>query len=252
MKGKLLALTLTPLLILAPCGNAILETAGNEQRCTGLAEEARVMVSEYKKDMITEDIMSRIEDGEALYAVEVVEVEAAVVEPEATEPEMTEPEVTEPEVTEPKVTEPEVTEPEVTEPEVTEPKVTEPEVTEPAETRCEEKTSESNRRSLGTFRLTAYCSCSTCCGQWAKNRPVDRNGNEIVYGASGAVLKAGVSIAVDPEVIRFGTKVEINGHTYTAQDTGKHIKGNRIDVYFTDHQKAREFGIKYAEVFVYG
>lgn len=232
MKGKLLALTLTPLLILAPCGNAILETAGNEQRCTGLAEEARVMVSEYKKDMITEDIMSRIEDGEALYAVEVVEVEAAVVEPEATEPEMTEPEVTEPEVTEPKVTE--------------------PEVTEPAETRCEEKTSESNRRSLGTFRLTAYCSCSTCCGQWAKNRPVDRNGNEIVYGASGAVLKAGVSIAVDPEVIRFGTKVEINGHTYTAQDTGKHIKGNRIDVYFTDHQKAREFGIKYAEVFVYG
>lgn len=222
MKGKLLALTLTPLLILAPCGNAILETAGNEQRCTGLAEEARVMVSEYKKDMIAEDIMSRIEDGEALYAVEVVEVEAAVVEPEATEPEMTEPEVTE------------------------------PEATEPAETRREEKTSESNRRSLGTFRLTAYCSCSTCCGQWAKNRPVDRNGNEIVYGASGAVLKAGVSIAVDPEVIRFGTKVEINGHTYTAQDTGKHIKGNRIDVYFTDHQKAREFGIKYAEVFVYG
>lgn len=227
MKGKLLALTLTPLLILAPCGNAILETAGNEQRCTGLAEEARVMVSEYKKDMIAEDIMSRIEDGEALYAVEVVEVEAAVVEPEATEPEMTEPEVTEPEATE-------------------------PEATEPAETRREEKTSESNRRSLGTFRLTAYCSCSTCCGQWAKNRPVDRNGNEIVYGASGAVLKAGVSIAVDPEVIRFGTKVEINGHTYTAQDTGKHIKGNRIDVYFTDHQKAREFGIKYAEVFVYG
>ena len=227
MKGKLLALTLTPLLILAPCGNAILETAGNEQRCTGLAEEARVIVSEYKKDMIEGDIMSRIEEGEALYAVEVVEVEAAVVEPEATEPEMTEPEVTEPEVTE-------------------------PEVTEPAETRREEKTSESNRRSLGTFRLTAYCSCSTCCGQWAKNRPVDRNGNEIVYGASGAVLKAGVSIAVDPEVIRFGTKVEINGHTYTAQDTGKHIKGNRIDVYFTDHQKAREFGIKYAEVFVYG
>lgn len=227
MKGKLLALTLTPLLILAPCGNAILETAGNEQRCTGFAEEARVIVSEYKKDMIEGDIMSRIEEGEALYAVEVVEVEAAVVEPEATEPEATEHEMTEPEVTE-------------------------PEVTEPAETRREEKTSESNRRSLGTFRLTAYCSCSTCCGQWAKNRPVDRNGNEIVYGASGAVLKAGVSIAVDPEVIRFGTKVEINGHTYTAQDTGKHIKGNRIDVYFTDHQKAREFGIKYAEVFVYG
>lgn len=24
---------------------------------------------------------------------------------------------------------------------------------------------------LGTYRITAYCSCEICCGEWAKNRP---------------------------------------------------------------------------------
>ncbi len=31
--------------------------------------------------------------------------------------------------------------------------------------------------SLGEFRLTAYCSCEKCCDGWAKNRPLDKNGN---------------------------------------------------------------------------
>ena len=65
-------------------------------------------------------------------------------------------------------------------------------------------------------------------------------------------LEAGVSIAVDPRVIPYGTQVEINGHTYTAHDTGGNITGNRIDVYFDDHQEAWDFGTQYAEVFVYG
>ena len=43
----------------------------------------------------------------------------------------------------------------------------------------------------------------------------------------------------------------INGHTYTAHDTGGNIKGNRIDVYFDDHDEAWDFGTQYAEVFVY-
>lgn len=106
-------------------------------------------------------------------------------------------------------------------------------------------------RSLGKFKLTAYCSCKKCCGKYAANRPVDENGNEIVYGSTGARLKAGVSIAVDPRVIPYGTKVVINGHTYVAQDTGGSIKGKKIDVYFDDHQEALDFGVKKAEVFIY-
>lgn len=106
-------------------------------------------------------------------------------------------------------------------------------------------------RSLGKFKLTAYCSCKKCCGKYAANRPVDENGNEIVYGSTGAQLQAGVSIAVDPRVIPYGTKVVINGHTYVAQDTGGSIKGKKIDVYFDDHQEALDFGVKKAEVFIY-
>ena len=99
--------------------------------------------------------------------------------------------------------------------------------------------------SLGSFKLTAYCSCSLCCGKWANNRP-----NGIVYGAIGEELKEGYSIAVDPAVIAYRTEVIINGHTYKAQDCGGAIKGNRIDVYFENHNDALKFGVQYAEVFV--
>lgn len=106
--------------------------------------------------------------------------------------------------------------------------------------------------SLGKFKLTAYCSCEKCCGKWALNRPKDENGKDIVYGSTGNILVAGTSIAVDPSVIPYGSQVEINGHTYTAHDTGGAIKGNRIDVYFDSHQEARNFGVQFAEVFLIG
>ena len=105
-------------------------------------------------------------------------------------------------------------------------------------------------KSLGTFTLTAYCSCKKCCGYWATIRPTDKNGDPIVYTATGAVAKAGTTIAVDPRVIPYGSEVQINGHTYIAQDTGGAIKNARIDVYFDDHQEACEFGRQQAEVFV--
>ncbi len=104
--------------------------------------------------------------------------------------------------------------------------------------------------SLGQFTLTAYCSCPSCCGQYAYGRPVDENGNEIVHGAIGETLISGVSIAVDPYVIPFYTEVVMNGKTYIAHDTGGLIKGNRIDVYFDNHEDACAFGLQYAEVFV--
>lgn len=111
---------------------------------------------------------------------------------------------------------------------------------------------EIKKESLGEFKLTAYCSCEKCCGKWALNRPKDENGKDIVYGSTGTILVAGTSIAVDPSVIPYGSQVEINGHTYTAHDTGGAIKGNRIDVYFDNHQDALNFGVQYEEVFLIG
>ena len=99
--------------------------------------------------------------------------------------------------------------------------------------------------SLGEFKLTAYCSCEKCCGIWAYNRP-----NGVVYGAIGEELKEGYSIAVDPNVIPYGTEVIINEKVYKAQDCGGAINGNSIDVYFDNHNDALEFGVKYEEIFL--
>ena len=103
---------------------------------------------------------------------------------------------------------------------------------------------------LGTFYVTSYCSCPQCCGQYAYNRPCDEYGNEIVYGASGEVLQSGYSIAVDTNIIPFGTKVEFDGKEYVAQDVGGAIKGNRIDVYSSSHSEALNFPTGYYEVYM--
>ena len=87
---------------------------------------------------------------------------------------------------------------------------------------------------LGEFVLTAYCPCPICCGQWSNMvNPSTASGNPAVEG---------VTIAVDTNVIPFGTRIRIGDHIYTAQDRGGAIKGNRIDVYFRTHERACQFG----------
>lgn len=106
--------------------------------------------------------------------------------------------------------------------------------------KAEKKAKESSKKSLGTYKLTAYCNCSKCCGKWAGGKT-----------ASGTTPRAGRTIAVDTRVIPFGTKVIINGNTYIAEDTGSAIKGNKIDIYFDSHKAALNFGVQHTEVFVY-
>ena len=103
-------------------------------------------------------------------------------------------------------------------------------------------------KTLGEFKITAYCSCVRCCSIWAKNRPLDENGKEIVYTASGERAEAGKTIAVDTSIIPFGTEVRIGDTVYTAQDTGSAVKGNVIDIYFDSHEDAVKHGAKYLEV----
>lgn len=105
-------------------------------------------------------------------------------------------------------------------------------------------------RSLGEFRLTAYCSCEKCCEYWATIRPKDEQGNPIVYTASGAIAQENHTVAVDPTLIPYGTKLLINGKIYVAEDCGGAIEGNRIDIYFSSHEAAVNFAIQYAEVFI--
>ena len=90
---------------------------------------------------------------------------------------------------------------------------------------------------LGRFKLTAYCTCPKCCGEWSDGMT-----------ATSTKATPGRTIAVDPKVIPLGSKVVINGFEYTAEDTGSAIKGNRIDILFPTHQDALNFGVQYAEV----
>lgn len=106
-------------------------------------------------------------------------------------------------------------------------------------------TDETQMTDLGEYKITAYCSCSKCCDSYGDDRP-----DGIVYGASGRELIAGYSIAVDPRVIPYGSLIVINGVTYRADDCGGAIKGNRIDVYFSSHDEALEFGVQYADVYI--
>lgn len=101
---------------------------------------------------------------------------------------------------------------------------------------------------LGSFRVTAYCACEKCCGEWAKNRP-----NGIVYGAAGIELKAGVSCA---SPLPLGTVVEVEGlGEYIVQDrlatwVVEKYGENQIDIYFDSHEAACEFGLKQLNVYL--
>lgn len=103
--------------------------------------------------------------------------------------------------------------------------------------------------SLGIFTVTAYCSCEKCCGEWANKRPLDENGNPIVYGSSGEQLIADYSIAVDLDLIPYGETIYINDMPYVAHDKGSAIQGKKIDIYMSSHQKALEWGRQTMEVF---
>lgn len=104
--------------------------------------------------------------------------------------------------------------------------------------------------SLGEYRLTAYCACEKCCGYWATVRPLDEDGNPIVYTANQSVAKQGVTVAADTNVLPFGTVLLIDGHEYIVQDRGGAVKGNHIDIYFESHEEALQFGVQYKEIFI--
>lgn len=104
--------------------------------------------------------------------------------------------------------------------------------------------------SLGTFAVTAYCPCPTCCGIWSAEHPC-RIGTDFEQRTySGTIPTAGRTIGVDPTVIPLGTVVYIDGHPYVAEDTGSAIKGKIVDIFFPSHEEAVEWGVQYFEIFV--
>ena len=86
------------------------------------------------------------------------------------------------------------------------------------------------------MEVTAYCSCKKCCGSQADG-----------ITASGYVLDPGEvrpqKVIAAPKHILFGTKIYVPGYGLaTVEDRGGAIKGNRLDVYFSTHKEALQWG----------
>ena len=68
--------------------------------------------------------------------------------------------------------------------------------------------------------------------------------------STGKVPKVGRTIAVDPKVIPYGTRVYIPalGQTYIAEDCGGAIKGNKIDIFMSSEEKCISWGVRNIEI----
>jgi 3D (Asp-Asp-Asp) domain-containing protein len=87
-------------------------------------------------------------------------------------------------------------------------------------------------------RVTGYCSCPLCCGQWSDG-----------YTASGHRAVPGRTVAADTSIWNMGTCLELPGiGRRVVEDTGASILGDRLDVYFESHDEALRFGIRFLPV----
>lgn len=93
---------------------------------------------------------------------------------------------------------------------------------------------------LGVFQITGYCGCEKCCGKWSGE----------FLTKSGTRPQAKHTIATDPKILPLGSEVKIDGVVYTAEDTGKKVKDNTIDIYFETHEQALNFGRQEKEVYL--
>lgn len=85
---------------------------------------------------------------------------------------------------------------------------------------------------VGEFHITHYCSCPKCTGTPIGSRT-----------STGHKPREGRTIAVDPKKIPLHSVVYIEGvGTFVAEDVGGAIKGNKLDVYVDNHEKALQLG----------
>ena len=99
------------------------------------------------------------------------------------------------------------------------------------------RTSSTSTAGGTTYKITAYCPCSKCCGKSTGRT------------ASGTKATAGRTVAASSK-FAFGTKLNIGGHIYTVEDRGGAINGNKIDIFVNTHAEALQWGVRYMTVSV--
>ena len=88
-----------------------------------------------------------------------------------------------------------------------------------------------------TMRVTAYCPCPKCCGKYADG-----------ITANGHKIKPGDAFVAAPKTIPFGTSLIIPGYNkgkpVRVMDRGGAITAGRLDVFFSTHKEALEWGVQ--------
>ena len=90
---------------------------------------------------------------------------------------------------------------------------------------------------MGEFKITAYCPCDGCSEGYGRQCAMPNKCAQSEH-----------TIAVDPDVIDIGSKVKIGDTIYTAEDTGRGVEGDHIDIFFDTHEEVEDFGVHYYEV----
>lgn len=90
-------------------------------------------------------------------------------------------------------------------------------------------------------KCTAYCPCKICCGKYSDGKTAT---NRSAYTTG---------VAVDRTVIPLGSRLDIPnyGNWILADDVGRGIIGNSIDIRLQSHQEAINWGVKTIKIRVW-
>jgi 3D (Asp-Asp-Asp) domain-containing protein len=101
---------------------------------------------------------------------------------------------------------------------------------------------------IGTYLITAYCSCVQCCG-WDTGTTAS---GETVHRADEFNRKREpTTAAIDPRLHSFGDLIYVpsEDRIYICEDTGGAVKGRHIDLYQDDHETVRGYNTRYEELY---
>jgi 3D (Asp-Asp-Asp) domain-containing protein len=65
---------------------------------------------------------------------------------------------------------------------------------------------------------------------------------------SGRMPQVGRTVAVDESIIPLGSIVVVDGREYVAEDTGRLIRGDRLDIFMASRHDAINFGRRLVQV----
>jgi 3D (Asp-Asp-Asp) domain-containing protein len=104
-----------------------------------------------------------------------------------------------------------------------------------------DKANKSPRWKVRRMRVTGYCACPICCGDSSDG-----------ITANMYRIRSGDTFAAADKKVPFGTRMIIPGYnrgrSIEVKDRGRLIQGNCLDLYFSNHQIAQKWGVKYLDV----